>query len=85
MKARTVVFYGIVLFMAGILVSFMVNQIDSNDTWEDDRWGGDTGEEEYSQSEGEDGTRDDSGLCGMAILPVAILIPSYIYRKKNNE
>ena len=67
-------------------VILLANQV--NDTWEDTHWGGDVGEEEYSETRSEDGTGQgdvcNTGVCGTGYI-FGFVVPSYIIiRWKDN-
>ncbi len=91
MGKKRIIAIGVFSLTILIALTFLLvtNQVD-NDTWEETHWGGDTGEEEYSVSDG-DGTNGtdelcNTGVCTSIILFGSVLLPSCIkYRKKEDD
>jgi len=71
-----------------------VNITDDDDDWYDSQWGGDTGNDEYTEPIVDNGTRSEPGffddICGSTFCTTsflgAVCIPTYyIQRKKKKE
>lgn len=62
---------------------FIVNQLE-NDTWDDTHWGGDVGEEEFSQPSKDEETRNGGGWCSGIIVAV-VGIPAYYLQRKRKK
>ena len=73
-------------FIVVLGVILLANQVD--ETWEDTHWGGDVGEEEYSETRSEDGTEEgdicNTGVCGTAVI-FGVVVPSYAFTMKRSK
>lgn len=78
--------YTIFIFVIFISVfTVLIRAEPTNDTWHDTHWGGDTGEEEFTEPPKDEGTRGGGGLCSSGMIVMGVCVPAKILqmRKKN--
>ena len=64
LKRFGIVNLAIIMVVGGFIIANQVN----NDTWDGDQWGGDTGEQDYTEPPEDDIIDGGGGLCGSVIL-----------------
>ena len=73
----------LILIISLIITMFTINVLAEpvNETWADDHWGGDTGEETYSDPIPPPEEQKTTGICGAVIFSL-IPIGLYIFQRK---